>query len=157
METKERLIKAVAELDALRVQISQIERKELSDAVFARRFLSFSPASWSKLHAPDKYGAKLDSMAVKCEEDIERTKGRIEALQKRAASDADDAWAPKVGRSYVFVREGHQWSGCEVTVLSARKRGFEVSRCCRLCDWILDPAMRTRKPASWVATADDLC
>lgn len=88
METKERLVKAVEELDALRLQIGQIERRELSDAVFARRFLSFSPASWSKLHAPDKYGAKLDSMAVKCEEDIERTKGRIEALQKRAASDA---------------------------------------------------------------------
>lgn len=73
------------------------------------------------------------------------------------ASGTDTAWAPKVGQSYVFVRAGHQWDGCEVTVLSVRKRGFEVSRCCSLCDWIFDTSMRTRKPPTWVATADELC
>jgi len=83
-----RLAVAVAALEALRGQIGEIEGKELSDAQFANRFLPFSAASYSKLQTPEKYGARIDAMTVKCEEAVERIRARIEALQKRAAADS---------------------------------------------------------------------
>lgn len=83
-----RLAVAVAALEALRGQIGGIEGKELSDAQFANRFLPFSAASYSKLQTPEKYGARIDAMAVKCEEAVERIRARIDALKKRAAADS---------------------------------------------------------------------
>jgi hypothetical protein len=83
-----RLVSAVTALEALRKQIGEIEGKELSDAQFANRFLPFSAASYSKLQSPEKYGARIDSMAVKCEEAVESTRARIDALKKRAAADS---------------------------------------------------------------------
>lgn len=82
-----RLVAAVAALEVLRKQIGEIEGKELSDAQFAQRFLTFSAASYSKLQKPEKYGARVDSMVLKCEESIERIRARIDALKKRAASE----------------------------------------------------------------------
>lgn len=87
-DMKKRLSTAIANLEALRKQIGDIEHKELSEAQFANRFLPFSAATYCKLQTPEKYGAKLDSMTTKCEEAADKIAARIEALQKRAASDA---------------------------------------------------------------------
>ena len=87
-DPKTRLSRSVTDLEALRRKIGEIERKELSAAQFADRFLPFSAATYCKLQAPEKYGARLDSMAAKCEEAVDRIRARIEALQKRAAADA---------------------------------------------------------------------
>lgn len=87
-DMKQRLSTAIANLEALRKQIGDIEHKELSEAQFANRFLPFSAATYCKLQTPEKYGAKLDSMTAKCEEAADKIAARIEALQKRAASDA---------------------------------------------------------------------
>lgn len=67
------------------------------------------------------------------------------------------AYAPKVGRSYVFVRDGHEWTGCPVAVLSVRKNGFEVARCSELCEWFMDQELDAKKPPSWTAKSNELC
>lgn len=87
-DVKEKLSSAMRELEALRKEIGEIERKEVSAEAFARRFLPFSAASYSKLQNPEKYGARLESMAVKCEEAVDAIRARIDALKRRAAADA---------------------------------------------------------------------
>lgn len=87
-EIKEKLAVEIGALEALRKQIGEIEHKELSEASFADRFLPFSAATYCKLQHPEKYGARLDNMLVKCEESVDRIKARIEALQARAKADS---------------------------------------------------------------------
>lgn len=78
-----RLDAAMGALEALRVEIAAIERRDISDQQFANRFLPFSAGTYSKLRVPGKYGARLDSMAEKCEEAAERIRDRLEALRRR--------------------------------------------------------------------------
>jgi len=85
--TAERLAAAVAELERLRAEVGAIERKELSEAAFAQRFLPFSAGTYSKLQSPAKYGARLDGMTLKCEDAADAIRARIETLRKRAEAD----------------------------------------------------------------------
>jgi hypothetical protein len=87
-DAKIKLAKAISDLEALRRKIGEIERRDLSEAQFANRFLPFSAATYCKLQTPDKYGARLDSMIVKCEEAVDKIQARVEALQARAKADA---------------------------------------------------------------------
>lgn len=86
--TMGRLLAALAALESLRKEIGEIERKELSEASFAQRFLPFSAGTYSKLKTPAKYGARLDAMTLKCEETVEAIKARLDALRRRNAADA---------------------------------------------------------------------
>lgn len=85
-DTQVRMKAAIDRLESLRRLISQIEKRECSEAAFAQRFLKFSGATYSRLSS-GTYGARVDNMLSRCEEAIELIEGRIEALQKRAESD----------------------------------------------------------------------
>jgi hypothetical protein len=86
-ETGNRLAQAIADLESLRAEVGAIERKELSQGVFAQRFLPFSAGTYSKLQDPKKYGARLDGMTLKCEAAADTIRARLEALRKRAEAE----------------------------------------------------------------------
>ena len=87
-QTLERLAMAVAALEDLRAEVGAIEKKEVSDSAFANRFLPFSAGTYSKLKTPEKYGARLEGMLLKCEEAADRIRARLDALKRRAEADA---------------------------------------------------------------------
>jgi len=68
-----------------------------------------------------------------------------------------------VGHSAVFVREGHDWSGCEVSVLKIEGDTYVVSRCCWIADVILQryaivpSPISTLRVKTWTCTEDELC
>lgn len=65
-----------------------------------------------------------------------------------------------VGHSAVFVREGHDWSGCEVSVLKIEGGKYVVSRCCWIADALLQkvPAsLSALRVKTWTCTEDELC
>ena len=64
----------------------------------------------------------------------------------------------KIGKSYAFVRENHDHSGCEVSVLSVKGKKLTVARCCDVCDGLLAPKdSPKRKLKTWTCTDDELC
>ena len=79
---RERLATACATLKNLQREIGAAEKKELSDAEFANRFLPISAATWSRLQAPEKYGAKLDSVTLKLEDAADNIRQRIDNLRR---------------------------------------------------------------------------
>ena len=68
------------------------------------------------------------------------------------------AWIPErmVGNSRVFCRDGHDWSGCEVSILSLQEDGqFRVARCCSICDLLL-MGRDISEVDSWVCIMEEL-
>lgn len=50
----------------------------------------------------------------------------------------------RVAHSYVFFREGHEWHGCEVSVLAQNGRRWKVARCSDVAD-----ALLSKRPSLW--------
>ncbi len=66
---------------------------------------------------------------------------------------------PLAGKSYVFIREGHDWTGCEVIVLERHARGCRVTRCCWMAEYFhaLYEGKEPPKFKDWFARLDELC
>jgi hypothetical protein len=45
-----------------------------------------------------------------------------------------------VGKCYVFLREHHDWDGCEVAVLSINGNRLSVARASAVCEGLLSPS-----------------
>ena len=76
---------------------------------------------------------------------------------KRVDLGKKDPWEPKVGKSYCFVREGHGWTGCEVIVIGKAERGYRVTRCSWMAEWLFGKAIGVKEPKSWTAYKSELC
>lgn len=62
-----------------------------------------------------------------------------------------------VGASFVFFRDGHDWHGCEVSVLSVKGGRHKVARCCDVADALLSPrGSKKRKIKTWSAKREEL-
>jgi hypothetical protein len=70
-----------------------------------------------------------------------------------------EKWSAKIGKSYVFVRDGHDWTGCEVLVLLKTARGYMVARCCEVAEryYASSEGKRAGLPPRWVASESELC
>jgi hypothetical protein len=67
-------------------------------------------------------------------------------------------YRPRVGTSWAFVRENHDWTGCEVSVISIKGKKLTVARCTNVCDALLAPeGSPKRKIKTWTCTEDELC
>ncbi len=74
----------VARLAALKARIAETEGKELSDAEFARRFLTFSATTWSKLTSGTYPGGRWEAMIDKMEASADAIEAQLPGLAERA-------------------------------------------------------------------------
>ncbi len=74
------LLPLVEELVDLKTQIGQIEGSEIPDTAFAKRFLSFSSTTWSRLQRND-YAGGPEKIAEKMRQDIAAIKSKLPLIQ----------------------------------------------------------------------------
>ena len=68
----------------------------------------------------------------------------------------EEAYKTRVGKSYVFFRNGHDWNGCEVIVISKSNRGYRVSRCCWVAEFFFNKSNPNPPPKQWTAYKHEL-
>ena len=63
-----------------------------------------------------------------------------------------------VGQSYVFMREGHNWHSCEVSVLAIKGGKLIVARCSDVCDALLSKmgSAKRKNLERWTCTTAEL-
>ena len=76
----------IENLKALRDEIASIEGREITDAEFARRFLPFSAASWSRLLAGTY--PESDSIEAKIQQAEDDIRARLPAIREAAATSS---------------------------------------------------------------------
>lgn len=81
-ETRSREL--VEKLITLKGRVGEMEGKEMSDAEFARRFLTFSSTTWSKLCSGTYPGGRWDAMIDKMEASVDALEAQLPGLKERA-------------------------------------------------------------------------
>jgi hypothetical protein len=65
-------------------------------------------------------------------------------------------YAVLVGKSYVFMRDGHACDGIDVLVVDHAKHGYRVARCDDVAEWLFGKLLGAKEPKSWTAKANEL-
>lgn len=85
IERNDEAKRLIAKLVKLKGTVAEITRSELSDNDFAKRFLTFSSTTWSKLQSGTYNGGKLFSMEQDMRDSINEIEGRLDGLREAAS------------------------------------------------------------------------
>ena len=75
----------IARLVELKAKVGEIVGGEMSDNDFAKKFLTFSATTWSKLQSGSYNGGKLFSMEQDMRDSINEIEGRLDGLREAAS------------------------------------------------------------------------